>query len=159
MNEPTQYTAGQVVDVTIRDAQVVRVVDGWLILDVGAGDASVGVPMPDGALPDNITVKHVVPAEGEPQPGDVWRDPNGTLWFARSWYPDVDAFDVDAPGRHRFAEVAERQGQPDGPVVVLTSGYGGPCGLEDDTDPHEVSRKYGPLTLVYREADGSAVSS
>lgn len=35
-------------------------------------------------LTDAVTVKRITPAEGEPKPGDVWRDGEGCEWFAHS---------------------------------------------------------------------------
>jgi hypothetical protein len=51
-----------------------------------------------------VTIERVAPAEWPPEPGDLWRDRLGTLWFARhmggsqvSFVPTDGGFDERTP--------------------------------------------------------------
>lgn len=76
-----EYRAGETVDVTIRCAQVAfEPVGGRLTLIVGKNEAGhdryVDLPL------DALDARRVTPADGVPQPGDLWVDAVGSLYFA-----------------------------------------------------------------------------
>ncbi|MFI7532618.1 hypothetical protein [Streptosporangium sp. NPDC049376] len=52
-------------------------------LEHSAGPYGVTVPL------DTVTIERLVPADGVPQPGEIWRDRHGTDWFAHQGYPPV----------------------------------------------------------------------
>jgi len=82
-------------------------------------------------------VQRVIPAEGEPQPRDIWADRNKNLWFAAKHWPDYDNKEdsrgVNADG-WRTVLVPEEIGEAGSPKR-----------------PEDVNQDYGPMTLVYRE--------
>lgn len=81
------FHPGELVDITIRRARVVRV-SGSLLT------AAYETPVDQAELPltvqvgvsmdaDAVTVERVAPAEWPPRPGDLWRDSGGRRWFFR----------------------------------------------------------------------------
>jgi hypothetical protein len=73
-----RYLAGELVDVTLHSVPVTR-----------GGEQALTVQTPGGGeLPlrltgaDDVRVTRQVPADGTPRPGDVWRGPDGELFFA-----------------------------------------------------------------------------
>jgi hypothetical protein len=115
------YAVGELVDVTIRGVRVTGTLPtrpNWplpeivLALDEHAGqEFTVTLPLVAG-----VTVERTVPADGEPQPGDLWRDGNGELYFARieRSHPGVVLVDTSVikSGRHyhQWREVHARSG-------------------------------------------------
>ena len=77
---------GDLVDVVIRGARVYSPRDqeadpgtDFVTVEITTHDGStqlVGIPEAPG-----VTVKRTAPAEWPPQPGDLWRDKHGALWF------------------------------------------------------------------------------
>jgi hypothetical protein len=111
-----EYRPGEVVDITIKGARVDRVDGRWLGCLLGAYRVTVPLDGP------RVTVERVAPAEWPPQPGDLWKDRNESVWFAL---------------RQRNRGVRLVPGDPVGPLV----GY----------DSDDVMAKVGPLILVRRE--------
>ena len=108
MAEP-KFQPGDIVEVTIR-GRFERVDD------VGLADVLAGNWRARGHLRnEQVVVQRVTPAEGEPEPGDLWRDGKGELYFARKergvGVVLVDT-DIIASGKHyhQWREVHERYG-------------------------------------------------
>lgn len=125
----SDYKPGEIVDITIRGARVLaNGTDdlGRPFLEFTHGEQNVlaAVERDDHA----VTIERVTPAEWPPQPGDLWRDSDGDVWFAYGL-----VFDGDGLKALRCANGAK----------VL-----GPWGSDD------VNQQYGPLVLVHRE-DGA----
>lgn len=133
-----QFEVGEHVDITIRN---VKVVNTFKDTPLNASTRTVLVfklPSEDterdrsytAPIYDDVTVKRVAPAEWPPQPGDLWRDREGELWFAyvvheqRSSYVDMRCED-DGKGLPPFGD----------------DGVGG------------VNERFGPMTLVHREPE------
>lgn len=78
---------GETVDITIRGARVAYTIDN--IDKQTTSTFKIGVydnqdrylTIPPNDLP-NVDVRRVTPADGEPQPGDIWRDATGERYFA-----------------------------------------------------------------------------
>ncbi|MER6575760.1 hypothetical protein [Nonomuraea sp. NPDC001023] len=142
------YLPGEIVRVTLT-GKIVEVIDGdnvnW---DVGdepeirfsvegqAGTAGMVIPL---TLPDAITIERVIPADGEPQPGDLWTDSKGEPWFCAAHLPEPDDRE-DMKGCNS-----------EGWRTVLVPVNVGPYGSSPQR-PEEVNQQYGPLILVYRPA-------
>lgn len=88
---------GDIVDITIKGARVKEICyhgddngpDLRFTYKTKFGEAhdAVWVDAP------GVTVEHVAPAEWPPQPGDLWRDRHGGLWFAAD-VRDIEETDV-----------------------------------------------------------------
>lgn len=76
MPDTVRYQHGEIVDITIRGARVVRYDDDTVTIRYGRVPVVYGVQ-----LGDDVTVERVAPAEWPPRPGDLWRDRDGALWF------------------------------------------------------------------------------
>lgn len=137
MSETKQYQWNETVDIAIRGARVDHHADGELWIQVPGAKAGSLIP-----LTDAVSVERVAPADGPVQFGDIWSDRHGTRWFARFYEPEWADDDKDP--------MKELPTNDEGSVLVLSCGSGGPCGTSDKA-PAEVSRRWGPLTLVYRE--------
>jgi hypothetical protein len=72
-----------------------------------------------------VTIERVAPPEWPPQPGDLWRDRNGSAWFATD-----------------LNDIAET-GDPEIAMVLAYEDFHQP--------PDAVNKNKGPLTLVHRE--------
>ncbi|WP_326646102.1 hypothetical protein OG884_15735 [Streptosporangium sp. NBC_01755] len=129
MNVP--YQVGETVDITLRNAVIIHSVNGYL--DIELPDHEQMCVQVDG---DGIEITRRVPAEGEPQPGDVWSDRTGDLWFAARHYPDYDNRE-DSRGINgdgwRTVLVPDRVGEQGSPVR-----------------PEFVNEQYGPLKRQFR---------
>ncbi|MGH3379525.1 MAG: hypothetical protein ACRDP6_32800 [Actinoallomurus sp.] len=115
---------GELVDVTIKGVRVDAVhPDGTpdIIADDSDGLATVWV------LPPQAAIERVAPAEWPPQPGDLWRDRDGDLWFGLLDDNDEELLTVLSPGR--------------------TSKH--PAFIDSGNDT--IQRDHGPLALVHRE--------
>ncbi|MEV7011584.1 hypothetical protein [Streptosporangium sp. NPDC051022] len=96
---PEQYKVGERVRVIVEGA-VAHVTDGeelypgelTIALENPAGLYDVTVPL------DAVTVERLVPAEGEPQPGDIWKDSLGVERFAYLDSPNGEILLQDADG-------------------------------------------------------------
>lgn len=112
------YVYGETV--TICATGKVSVFDGHgLIVELAQG-GRVNV-----AFGPDVTVDRQVPADGEPQPGDLWTDVHGQRWFA------IEDWHEDQPPRVRLCGES-------------------PYGMGANEDPVKVNQRCGPLTLVYR---------
>lgn len=133
MNE---YISGEVVEITIKDARVIRKAGpGYTAFDIDGHKVTLMTDLP------SISVKRTAPADFPPLPGDVWRDGDGLLCLAAVYTPDYDDRE-DSRGIN-----------DDGWRVVLI-----PASLDESCKPgialhrpEVVARKRGPLTLVHRE--------
>jgi hypothetical protein len=82
----SDFRIGEIVDVTIKGSRVVgigyddRFDSPWLRVAIPIGDDEMHGRIHLDA--PGITVERVAPAKWPPQPGDLWRDNGGTLWFA-----------------------------------------------------------------------------
>ena len=75
----SDFKPGEMVDITIKGARVVRSDECGVTVDFAPADEfATHVSFPWG--PD-LLVERVAPAEWPPQPGDLWRDHDGNLWF------------------------------------------------------------------------------
>lgn len=117
------FQPGELVDIIIRGARVVQLArPGYLRVDLDTGPQL--AIMADHPA---VTVERVAPAEWPPRPGDVWRDRDGSPWFA--------------------ATVIERGGNA---VVRMLSGLGHEPSYQY---PATFVQRSGPLTLVHREPE------
>lgn len=114
------FRFGEIIDVTITGLRVLAQDEYGLLLERRDGSTE--------ALPldDQTVATRVTPADGEPQPGDLWRDVNGTMWFA-------------------FADLDEDTG--DYPTLMCSQDT---YSLGSAVEPRRVNHLYGPLELVYR---------
>ncbi|NUR25552.1 MAG: hypothetical protein HOV83_06835 [Catenulispora sp.] len=112
----------EIFDITIKGARVISVAhNGWVRFDVPGGPRHEIAPYSDA-----FTVERVAPAEWPPQPGDLWRDRNGSTWFA---FYGLEAREVFMIPRDPVR----------GPLVTPT--------------PDDVMTNVGPLSLVHREEE------
>lgn len=85
------YQPGEIVDITIKGARVIDAAEtahraGSAVHEVlvfryaDDSDETMGRVVYTAAK--GVSVERVAPAEWPPQPGDLWRDRDGTLWFA-----------------------------------------------------------------------------
>ncbi|WP_433364278.1 hypothetical protein [Streptosporangium sp. CA-115845] len=126
------YYGVKVVDITdLGDAEIT------VELDCVLGTYRLTVPL------GVAEVQRVIPAEGELQPGDVWKDSTGNPWFAARYYPDYDNKE-DSRGVNA-----------DGWRTVLVPEDISEAGAPKR--PEDVNQDYGPMTLVYREASPGQV--
>lgn len=78
----SEFQPGEIVNITIKGARIEEPTDevGNLEYTYPAGLSRFeGVVVP---LAESVTVERVAPAGWPPQPGDLWKDRDGTLWFA-----------------------------------------------------------------------------
>lgn len=139
----TDYQPGELVDITIRGARVLTPRPGQPdSLNVAYAEPNPGVwAAVQFDHPDKIEVTRVAPTEWPPQPGDLWRDRQGTTHFGISYSPDYDdKADSDGIG-------------PDGTrTILVASGGDESCRLSSQFyRPEYINQKYGRMTLVYRE--------
>ncbi|MFI7628452.1 hypothetical protein [Microbispora rosea] len=117
-----RFKVGEVVDITIKGVRINN--------EDADGIVTVLADNPLGAttryeMPPQAAIERVGPAEWPPQPGDLWRDQRGGLWFA------ADIHDVD---------------ETDVPEIVMVWTH------EDyRLRPDLLNQRSGPLTLVHRE--------
>lgn len=122
------FKPGEIVDIAIKG---VRVTDSkhseedgpeiTVLLDCEIGSGPIQMP----AAWPMVTVERVAPAEWPPRPGDLWRDQDGTVWFA------ADVRDID---------------ETDVPKIVMVYPH------EDHRlPPGKLNQQSGPLALVHRE--------
>lgn len=132
----TGYQPGEIVDITIRGARIEAEYEDGLTVDIAPENPSaMPVDLPWG--PD-LAVERRAPAEWPPQPGDLWRDRNGDLWFGCRYCADPD-------------DNADWEGcNDDGWRTVLTPSDGGPYG-NSSKRPDAVNQQFGPMALVHRE--------
>jgi len=123
-----KFVSGDVVEITILNATVQEVVgQGGPGRELKFSYETKGGPAQNGVfLGWDVRVRQVVPAEGEPRPGDVWTSPCcGTRWFVT------------------------RQLDTGNEGVVLVPDDG-----EEPKAPEYVMWYHGPLRLAYRPSDG-----
>ncbi|WP_062434867.1 hypothetical protein [Herbidospora daliensis] len=78
-----------------------------------------------------LTIERTLPADGDAQPGDVWRDASGGMWFAQT--VDTD----DAAGE---------------PYVILIPAQTSRWGRRPTHDDlYGVNREFGPMALIWRD--------
>ncbi len=77
--QPSIYRVGEIVDVAIRGARVVDLLDTGYVL---ADDA--GTKWVLSYRLTNAQIERVAPAEWPPCTGDLWRDRNGDLWMGQA---------------------------------------------------------------------------
>ncbi|MFI6813737.1 hypothetical protein ACIBG7_15055 [Nonomuraea sp. NPDC050328] len=137
------FVPGEIVDITIKGARVVEVCRHG----DGNGDdlrfryeSKTGESWPSAIWADapGVTVERVAPEEWPPQPGDLWRDGRGNLWFAARHIPDYDNHE-DSRGING-----------DGFRTVLVPSHLGEAGAPER--PENVVQPFGPFALVRREA-------
>ncbi len=80
---PEQYKIDERVRVIV-EGLVARITEGE---ELYPGELTIALPNPAGlydvTVPlDSVTVERLVPAGGEPKPGEIWRDKIGRDWFA-----------------------------------------------------------------------------
>ncbi len=131
MAEQQTFRPGELVDITIRGAKVQPEGAPTLLVVTLAGDDD-GPRMVMPAEHSSMTVERVAPPEWPPRQGDLWRDRNGSLWFAYREPARTDGYGTLA-----------------GAYIAMKA--------SDPAYPHERTRSdqllsgYGPLTLVHRE--------
>ncbi|MET8985934.1 phiSA1p31-related protein [Nonomuraea wenchangensis] len=143
----SQYRHGEIVDITIR-ARVEEVchhgfADGHELKFTYTAPS--GTPFGNGVVYDapSVTIVRVTPADGEPQPGDLWKDRDGQTWFCARHLPD-------------FENKADLEGaNEDGWRPVLVPINVGPYG-SSPMRPEQVNREHGPLVLAHRPAQPAA---
>jgi hypothetical protein len=74
----TDFQVGEIADITIKGVRIAAVPiagqnDTFAIIDEHGNRYR---------MPPQAAVERVAPADWPPQPGDLWRDQGGTLWFA-----------------------------------------------------------------------------
>lgn len=87
---------------------------------LGGEDSPIEIDLSDYRL----TIDRVLPADGAPRAGDVWRDANGDLWFGQQ--PNYQA-----------------------PVVLVPANR--KTTAEDRRHIEDAQAEVGPMTLVWRE--------
>ncbi|MCX5066594.1 hypothetical protein OOJ91_11970 [Micromonospora lupini] len=78
----TDFQTGELVDITIRGAQVTEVLPGSVAISYATAASECVVHVANihtGAT--GVEVTRVAPAEWPPETGDVWRDRENVLWF------------------------------------------------------------------------------
>lgn len=81
-----RYEVGELVNVTIRGAQVTAADKRDVVVqygtELGVHEMAVAIDSPD------VTVRRAVPADGVPQQGDIWVDQFGAKYFVRAGVQD-----------------------------------------------------------------------
>ncbi|MFY1669515.1 hypothetical protein ACN27G_06105 [Plantactinospora sp. WMMB334] len=91
-----KYEVGERITALIRDARVEEADDsGRLVLTYGGNWRAV-VHTGSG----QVGITRMTPADGVPQPGELWRDQAGQLWFARGTADRVLLIGADAKTQH-----------------------------------------------------------
>ena len=121
----TRLSPGELVNISIRAVKVDRVAGSEVFYHTEAGGRPILHSIHHGPGWPNVTVERVAPAEWPPARGDVWRDSNGSLWFA-VWLQL--------------------------PVGRLEMFSADPIGHPVGRKPAELLERVGPLSLVHREA-------
>ena len=119
----TAFHAGELVTITIKAATVLAVdtdQDGYRDLAVETADdrrlALVTVPLDHQA----VTVERLAPADWPPQPGDLWRDKHGDLWFTYLGHDDGSAqIMMRTADGLRWSEGYEGQVADNGPWTLV----------------------------------------
>lgn len=125
----TEFKPGEIVDITIKGAQVALWMPSLSELTVeSSADVNSDQTTFD-LTSDQVTVERGNPTEWPPKPRDVWRDRDGDLWIARDC------------GENLVALVSS---------IVGKGGF--PFGA---TSVGRLLDRYGPLTLVHREENSS----
>lgn len=146
----SQFSPGEVVDITIKAARVTAPRPGHngslslVYAEVEPGIfASIDIDHPE---TEGIEITRVAPFEWPPQRGDVWRDRQGVVHFGITYSPDFDdKADCEGMGRDGTR------------VILVASGGDESCRLKSHFyRPEYVNKTYGPLTLVHRERLGEA---
>ncbi|NMO51997.1 hypothetical protein HH310_12415 [Actinoplanes sp. TBRC 11911] len=91
----TIYETGELVSVYLTDAVVRQFDQAVLTLTVTAGSE-----ITIDTTSANVRVTRTRPADGVPQPGEVWQDRFGGIWFARGYVHKVDFYGADANSQH-----------------------------------------------------------
>lgn len=110
------YQPGEIISVSLESLRVIEADERQITVEVGA-DTRLSIPRY--AL---MKIERIAPADGSPQPGDVWLDRNGFCWHAV---------------QVGWGETSE---------IRLISATGG----GDTCEVSQVLNRYGPLTLAYR---------
>lgn len=127
-----KFVVGEYVDITIRNAQITRVTPmnhGAPVLHVQYRGATLADELVLRASSEAVAVERVAPAEWPPQPGDLWRDRDGSLWFA---------FQVEHMNGAYIDLRCEEHSKATSPF---------------DDGPTSVSGRFGPMVLVRRERE------
>lgn len=116
-----QYIPGEIVRVTFEGRVSVAASSVPVLLYCGDAEEPTLIPM-------NATVERVMPADGEPQAGDIWRDGRGREWLCFNGYHMIETTERALPDGHE---------EPFTWQQILNLGQG-------------------PMTLVYRRDDEPA---
>ncbi|MGV9536592.1 hypothetical protein ACWEU6_36165 [Streptosporangium sandarakinum] len=139
----TTYQVGETVNVGFYGVKVVDVSsieNSEIVVELDCASGVYRMDVPLGA----VEIQRVIPVEGAPQPGDVWKDRHDNLWFASRHVPDYDDRE-DCKGINS-----------DGWRTVLVPDSLGEAG--SPMRPEDANQTYGPLSLVFRpeqSADGA----
>lgn len=117
-----EYRSGEIVNITIRGVRI----------NAGYEDGHISVRHPDVAGLDlwlaathpAVRIARVVPADGEPQPGEVWADTAGATYFARLH-----------PAAVPWVELLPSAGGPSVEWLVAHNGPSGPIERRWRPDP------------------------
>jgi len=111
----SDFQPGEIVDLTIKGVCIARPRSATSVTIVDEHGITY-------QMPPQASVERIAPAEWPPQPGDLWRDRDGSVWLAC------------------------RVGNGDVSIITMICADG-----VADRAHEQVLARLGPLTLVYRE--------
>lgn len=121
--QPDLYQAGEVVTVTIERL----VVTAWASRQrelyghtEGDSDGHRGVHRI--ALRPGVDVMRLVPADGQPQPGDIWRDQYGGIWVAMAGQSASGSVELVDPTKPHSRRSVTSISTEYGPLARVASG-------------------------------------
>lgn len=132
-----KFVEGEYVDITIRRVKVVNTFEETplnrptrtVVVYKLPGEDTKQCRSHTAPIFGDVTVERVAPVEWPPQPGDLWRDRGGELWFS---------YVVHLDGRS-YVDMRCEDTSKDTPP------------FEDG--PTSVNERFGPMTLVRRERE------
>jgi hypothetical protein len=115
----TDFKPGDIVDITIRARVVEMIPGGALRFTFRQPEHFNAAPYPHVIATNSpdLTFELVAPAEWPPQPGDLWRDKHGELWFIHCDPPDGLLMARTADGE-RWTPDASRLIEDNGPLTL-----------------------------------------
>lgn len=91
----------------------------WVYLSYDRDTVKVDLALPFGT---GIRFERITPADGEPQPGELWADQVETLYVARKYHPaGVRLVNVDKPGSIPAESWESVHGGPLGPIYRVAA--------------------------------------
>jgi hypothetical protein len=78
--------------------------------------AHLDLPLAD---PAPLSVRRLVPADGEPQPGQIWADRHGGEWFVTLDHRSAEAYCFLRAPDGRARDWSDLHSGPDGPISLV----------------------------------------